>query len=130
MLEDMKTSSYYEKALFDDSTPAIDDYFDTRVGQLFEQSKERSYIEFHFQRPSHQVEGDATAAFDAVSKASEWDLDLGSESTAEPWDQSCHLREPPRYTEAPVLGSKITDVKNLSELAVVSLVIGYLFTAR
>lgn len=126
----MKTSSYYEKALFDDSTAAIDDYFETRVGQLFEQYKERPYIEFHFQRPSHQVDGDAKAAFDAVSKAAEWDSDSGSDSTAEPSHQSCHLGEPPRYTEAPVLRSKITDVESLSELAVVSLVLGYLFTAR
>jgi len=126
----MKTSSYYEKALFDDGTAAIDDYFETRVGQLFELSKERSQIEFHFQRPPHQVDGDAKAAFDAVSKTPEWDSDLGSDSTAEPSDQSCHLGEPPRYTEAPVLRSKITDVKSLSELAVVSMVLGYLITAR
>jgi len=126
----MKTSSYYEKALFDDGTTAIDDYFETRVGQLFEQSKERSSIEFHIQRPSHQVDGDAKAAFDAVSKTSEWDSDLGSDSTAEPSDQSCHLGEPPRYTEAPVMRSKITDVKNLSELAAVSMALGYLITGR
>lgn len=126
----MKTSSYYEKALFDDSTTAIDEYFETRVGQLFEQSQERSYIEFHLQRPFSQTDGDAEAAFDTISKRLEENCDSGCNSTAELSDQSCHLGEPPCYIETPVLRSKITDVKSMSELAMVSLISGHLTTAR
>ena len=119
----MKTSSYFEKVLFHDDTAAIDDYFERRVGQLFEQSAERSYIEFHIQQPSHKVDVETKAAFDAIIKTPKSDSDLESDADSDPsspTEQSCYLGEHPRYIPAPVLRRRISDAHGLSQIAVVS----------
>lgn len=116
----MKTSAYFEKALFYDDAAAIEDYFERRVGQLFEQTKERSYIEFHIQLPSHKINIQNKIALEAVAKTPEWDSGLesdGSVDPSSPAEHSCFPNDPPRYIGAPVLRRRISNVETLTELA-------------
>ncbi|KAL8688219.1 MAG: hypothetical protein Q9218_005818 [Villophora microphyllina] len=116
----MKASSYFEQALFKDNTTAIDDYFDLRRDQLFEPSKERSYVEFYIQLEFHKGDKDTQAAFEVVSRTQAWDSDLESDSGSDPsspTEQSKYLGDPPRYTGAPILRRKISDIQSLNEVA-------------
>lgn len=119
----MSTSSYFERAIFYNSSAAIDDYFKSRVSQLFELSEDRSSIEFHVQRPFRQVDNEILKAFDVILSAPKLDTEVEtSDSILEPpspTDDLVRSEEVPRYTSR-----KISDVKNLTAIAAVSFTFG------
>lgn len=121
----MKTSSYFEDALFRDDATATEDFFAGRAGHLFEVSKERSSIEFHIQLPPFKKDLEIRAIAELVTETPEWDSELESDSNIDPsspTDHVLHPSEPPRYkTGAPAFRKKISDVKQLSNLALVSI---------
>ncbi|KAL8776005.1 MAG: hypothetical protein Q9194_003447 [Teloschistes cf. exilis] len=123
----MKTSSFFEQALFKDSPTAIDDLFKRRCDQLFEQSSnDRSYIEFYVQLQSDKDDKDTQVALEAVrsgiSTLPVWRSDLDSDSDSDPSSpiaKSKHSGRPPRYVGAPLYCRKILNVRSLHELAAV-----------
>lgn len=118
----MKTSSNFEKALFYEDPEAINDYYKSRVDQLFELSEDRSYIEFHVQRPDSKYGSEKR--FNSIVGAPQWDSDGESDSASMP---SSPVKEPkqsaqsPPYIQAPVFRRKISNVQCLASIAVVSL---------
>ncbi|KAL9587546.1 MAG: hypothetical protein Q9203_003458 [Teloschistes exilis] len=123
----MKTSSFFEQALFKDSPTAIDDLFKRRCDQLFEQSSnDRSYIEFYVQLQSDKDDKDTQVALEAVrsgiSTLPVWRSDLDSDSDSDPSSpiaKSKHSGRPPRYVGAPLYCRKILNVRSLHELAAI-----------
>ena len=116
---EMKTSAYFKKALFYNDTGAIDDYFERKVGQLFEQSTERSYIDIHIQK----IDPDAKQALKTDIESPAWDPRLEDDSSVDPLSPEERFRywtEPSRYTGAFVIHKRISDAQSLTELAVVS----------
>ena len=125
----MRTSPYFQKVLFYDNTPAIDDYFESRVGQLFEQSRERSYIEIHVQQPLRKVDAKNKGVPDAVSETLEWGSELESDASADPSspaEKSCYSSGLLHYDGAPALRRKISDAHILREVALVSGMLAFL----
>ena len=50
---DMKTSSYFDKAILHDQVSAIDEYYEKKADQLFEHSKDLSLI--HISEPTRPL---------------------------------------------------------------------------
>ena len=118
----MQTSSYLEKALFYYQTSAINEYFEKKADQLFEQTKDRSYLEFHVHRPSCRAPDDSSVCHDEPSHMQKWNSDLNSDSESDPSspiEQYQGPDGPPRYTGAPVERWKIDDVQDLTHHAAV-----------
>lgn len=118
----MKTSSYFEQALFNDSPTAIDDLFERRCDQLFEQSSDRSHIEFYIQLQPDKDDKDTQAALEAVSTLPVWHSNLDSDSGSDPSspiEKSKYSGRPPRYVGAPLYCRKILDVQSLRQVAAV-----------
>lgn len=118
----MKTSSFFEQALFNDCPTTIDDLFERRCDQLFEQSSSRSHIEFYIQLQPGKDDKDTQAALEAVSTLPVWHSDLDSDSGADPSspiEKSKCSGRPPRYVGAPLYCRKILDVQSLHEVATV-----------
>ena len=118
----MKTSSYFDKAIFHDQVSAIDEYYEKKAEQLFEYSKDRSYIEFHVQRPSHQDPGGPHLSQNEPTIAPEWDSDIDSDVTTElssPTRQTQNADGPPGYTGAPIERWRISSIQELRSHATV-----------
>ena len=114
----MSTSSFFEQAIFYNDSTAIDDYFKSRVGELFEHSEGHSSIEFHVQRPFRQIDNETLKAFDVIMRAPGFDPEVeSSDSILEPQSPTDNLArsgEVPRY-----ISRKVSDVKNLTAIAAV-----------
>lgn len=120
----MKTSSYFERALFSDNATAIDEWFEQRCDQLFEPSNDRSHVEFYIQLQPDKDDKDTQATLEAVSKLPvshlEQESDSGSDPSS-PIEQSKYSGRPPRYVGAPIYCRKILDAQSLTEVAAVRL---------
>lgn len=118
----MRTSSYFEKAVFHDQPSAIDEFYEKKAGQLFEQSWERSYIEFHVQRPSHTDPHGSHMSRDELMTAPVWDSE-DSDATTElssPTEQAQNVDGPPQFTGAQMERWRISSTKELGYYAAVS----------
>ena len=116
----MKTSSTFEKALFYDQTSAIDEVFARISGQLFEQAKERSYLEFHVQRPSNGVFGCPQSSQNSFATLQRWDSNLDRESdsdTPSPTQPFDKVGGPPCYTGTPVDRWRIVSIEDVGRCA-------------
>lgn len=108
--------------MFYNDPKAIDGYFESRVGQLFEKSQDCSHVELHIQHPSHKIDEETQRSLDVLMRAPDWNPEVESDSNSEPSspiDQLHCSGEPPRYIGAPVLCKKISDVKSLTAIAAV-----------
>lgn len=104
-IDEMTTSSYLKKALFYDQTSAINEYFEKKADQLFEDAEARSYFGFYVHRPSHRAPDDSGVHHDELTHMWNWDSDPGYDSESEsPSRTEQHQRAdaPPPYTRAPV----------------------------
>ena len=69
----------------------MDEYYDAKAGQLFEQSSEHSYVEFYVQRPSHKDPDGSHISFDELETAKEWN--------SEDSDATTELSSPTEHTQ-------------------------------
>ena len=119
----MRTSSYFEKALFQDQTSAIDEYFQTKSTQLFEQSKSKPFVDFLVhQPPGKGLDGPPPSQYN-TAPLQEWSSDLDGESDSEPSSPVQTLPNtdgPPCYTGAPPERWRIASSEELRHRAKVS----------
>jgi hypothetical protein len=87
---DEKTSSYFERTLFYDPSPATDQYFEQRVDSLFVGEREGSSIEVYSQ--SSSIENKTVAA---VSRLEEQDLSWINYPSDSDTSDSEYERDPP-----------------------------------
>ena len=130
-VEAMRTSSYFNDALFYNQNSVIDQYFEKRSAQIFTSDKATSYIDIYYQSRSKKITLEETSLDDkkrSDSQKPDPDLYWQTESAPltpvdhEPVDHESFLYQcPPRYNGSPGIETrKLSDVNLLSQIAVVS----------
>ena len=111
----MQASSYLQKALFYDQTPAIHEFFEQKAAQLFLQPKEKtsSLVELHvLQTRRRRVSDDGFT----IMQQYQSDLKQDSESNTDLFNDSDGI---PLYNGAPVERWRITNNDELKYYATV-----------
>ena len=115
----MRTSPYFEQALFYGQSPATDQFFEERSEYLFQVLGKESFIEIHDQLPWPQEAPNGSNLLGSKQKCdSSLDDDFSSVPPS-PLDQCLYLdEEPPRYIEVPGLRRQIVrDSQDLKQIA-------------
>lgn len=130
----MKTSPYFDQILFHNQSPATDQSYDEKSGNIFELDGDCSFVEIYVQPPGSSNLQYGKSILQYGKRLGHWEWvpfpEADTESTcsspiesALAVDQSHYLRpDPPRYVGAPGLQlQKISDPKKLSQTAEVRL---------
>ncbi len=123
-LQGMKTSAYFEQALFYEQSPATDQFFEIRSSQLFEALEGCSFVDVYVQSPPYDDQtSNGKRPGDFLRKNDAKSLIKLSSVPPSPVDYHRYCKEgPPRYVEASGLRlQRVSDPEGLSSLASVSI---------
>lgn len=122
----MKTSPYFEQALFYGQSAATDQFFEDRSKDLFQLLGKESFVEIHDQLSWPQEAPNGSSFLDIKKRDDSILSDDFSSVPPSPLDQCLYLdEEPPRYVEVPGLRRQTArDSQDLKQIAEVRILYG------